>query len=230
MKKIKQLAFDLCLKDEASFENFFVGNNQELITALQKIDSAPVDRCIYLWGSLGSGRTHLLSACCNQFHKDNFPVAYLPLSEVASFELNILENLETHSLLCIDDINLIVGHLDWEEAIFHCYNKLCNSDTTLLITSNLPPQSINFLLPDLKSRLTNAVIFHIQPLNDEQKIQALKFRAKMRGLKLSDAVAKFLLSHHSRSTSDLFSFLEKLDKAALEERKKITIPFIKKLF
>jgi DnaA family protein len=229
MKKQQQMVFDLCLKDEDSFENFYEASNQELVSHLKRLNNAPLDRFLYLWGPIGSGRTHLLSACCQRFQASDFRVAYLPLADFAALDPHILDNLESYSLLCIDDINLIVQQQAWEEAVFHCYNKLSSSNTILMVTANLPPQSINFILPDLKSRLSSCMIFQVHALTDEQKLIALKCRAQNRGLVLSESVVQFLLNHYRRSTSDLFSFLERLDHAALEKRQKITIPLVKKI-
>ncbi|MEQ1914926.1 MAG: DnaA/Hda family protein, partial [Sideroxydans sp.] len=46
-----------------SFENFVVGRNLELISLLQQaLSSTQDERCIYLWGETGSGKSHLLHA------------------------------------------------------------------------------------------------------------------------------------------------------------------------
>ena len=57
---MKQLALGVRLRADAIFESFAPGSNGELIAALRGGASAP----LWLWGSDGSGKTHLLQAVC----------------------------------------------------------------------------------------------------------------------------------------------------------------------
>jgi DnaA family protein len=59
-------------------------------------------------------------------------------------------------------------------------------------------------------------------------MKALQLRAQQRGLALSNEVTHYLLTHVSRSMSDLVVLLDKLDYESLAEQRKLTIPFIKK--
>jgi DnaA family protein len=77
--------------------------------------------------------------------------------------------------------------------------------------------------------MANGITLQIHPLNDEQKIAALKMRADLLGIEISDNVAGFLLHNFSRDTNYLFGLLHKLDRAALAAKRKITIPFIKEI-
>ena len=82
-------------------------------------------------------------------------------------------------------------------------------------------------LPDLKSRLTLALVFQLQGLSDEDKLRALQLRASRRGLHLTDEVGRFILTRGSRSMAALFELLDKLDQASLQAQRKLTIPFLK---
>ena len=64
-------------------------------------------------------------------------------------------------------------------------------------------------------------------LRDEEKLAALQQRAKSRGMQLNDHVGRYLLSHCPRDMSALFSTLDQLDSASLEEKRLLTIPFVK---
>lgn len=231
MNTSQQLALDLCLHDDANFANFYIGNNHEIFALLSNLSSMQNTQIIYLWGTKGSGKSHLLTACCQHFNETNnsIPIAYLPLSEQQNFSPEILENLENLALLCLDDVDLILGNKNWEEAIFNYYNKLLETknNSIMIISASAPPKNLNFILPDLQSRLSNSIIFQVQTLNDEQKIAALQLRAKNLGLDLSSDVAKYLLMHYNRDSNTLFATLKKLDQKALAAKRKLTIPFIK---
>jgi len=64
-------------------------------------------------------------------------------------------------------------------------------------------------------------------LSDKEKQYALQQRAKNRGLDLTDDVVTYLLKRSTRDMGSLFTLFEKLDKASMVEKRKLTIPFIK---
>jgi DnaA-homolog protein len=227
MRNLKQLALNLCLKDAASFANFLPGENKQLVTALNGLHINVTTPFIYLWGKFGSGKSHLLAAICQLFGEHNLSAAYLPLEDSKELNLHMLDDLEALDLLCIDDLHLIAGSLAWEEKIFHCYNNLILHKKKIVITASVSPQALPLKLLDLKSRMASGLVFAIQELSDEEKITSLKLRAKLRGLDLSDQVARFLLSHYERDTKSLFAVLDKLDKAALVAKRRLTIAFVK---
>jgi DnaA family protein len=220
---VTQLTLPVHLHDEASFANFYPRRNEKLIAFLKKQNES----YIYFWGHEGVGCTHLLQAVCQEFTEQGLSTIYLPLRELTSSSPQILENLETISLVCVDDVHCIAGKKDWEEAIFNLFNRLQLSGNRLLVTAKSVASQLNLQLPDLTSRLLSGLIFQVQELEDEDKIAALQLRAKWRGLTLSKETGEFLLSRIPRNFSILFNTLEKLDKASLAEQRKLTIPFIK---
>jgi DnaA family protein len=122
MKKFKQLALNLCLKDTATFANFFVGANKQLTNTLLNLYQNNNIHFIYIWGKSGSGKSHLLSALCQIFSENALIATYLPFEEIKNISPGIFEGLESLDLLCIDDLNLLAGDLIWEEQLFHCFN------------------------------------------------------------------------------------------------------------
>ena len=229
MIKSKQLTLDIQLEDHNTFSNFWTGNNQELISCLHTFSSntSTINPFIYIWGPNYSGRSHLLHACCYEANNHQHTCFYLPLRKIGHLNLKILENLETISLVCLDDIQNISNKPEWEEAIFKLFNDLIENKNRLIVVADVAPQLLPITLPDLKSRLASGLPLPITPLNDEQKLAALQMRASQRGLQLSESVGKYLLYRYARDTKNLFSVLDKLDKESLISQHKLTIPFIK---
>lgn len=219
-----QLPLRLPLRDDAIFDNFFIGKNDQIVATLQTLD----EPFVYCYGESGSGRTHLLQATCHTHHAEK-NIFYLPLTQYQELSPDIFESLETQDCVCLDDIDAIAGNREWEEALFHFYNRARENNVVLIMSAALPPQSLFFLLPDLKSRLASALILEITPLDDNEKITALRMRANARGLSLSEDVVNYLLHHHSRNMSALMVFLSKCDELSLITKRKITIPFLKKI-
>lgn len=106
----------------------------------------------------------------------------------------VLEGMEQLALVCIDNIECVAGDEPWEMAIFNLYNRILESGKTrLLITGDRPPRQLNLGLPDLASRLDWGQIYKLQPLSDEDKLQALQLRARLRGFEMPEDARRFLL-------------------------------------
>ena len=140
----------------------------------------------------------------------------------------MLEDVERLDLGAIDALARVVGRKRWEEALFHAFNRLRDSGKRLLIAADRPPRQLDIKLADLASRLTWGMTFHLRQLSDEDRMQALKLRAHLRGMELPDEVARYILHRGARELSELFRSLEVLDNASLSAQRKLTIPFVKK--
>ncbi|OGT97061.1 MAG: hypothetical protein A2298_00545 [Gammaproteobacteria bacterium RIFOXYB2_FULL_38_6] len=69
----------------------------------------------------------------------------------------------------------------------------------------------------------------LEELTDDQKLEALKIRAKNRGLILNSEAGLFLMHHYPRHMQTLFDALNHLDHVSLAEQRRLTVPFIKKV-
>lgn len=223
-----QLPLSLTWPDQTTFENFYSENNAPVLAYLREMVQGKGEKNIYLHGSGGVGLSHLLYAACRVTQERSLAAAYLPLSR-ANLSPQVLEGMENLSLLCCDDLEFIAGNKEWEEALFHCYNRAQTSGTCLLMAGHIPPTQIAWGLPDLGSRLAAGVVFAVQPLSDSQKIQALQYRAQKRGFDLPDETGNYLLSHCSRDMHALFTILEKLDHLSMAMQRRLTIPFVKQV-
>lgn len=224
-----QLTLGVGLKDEATFVNYYVGKNSLLVEELKKMAVGHGERVIYFCGSGGEGRTHLLQACCHEANQHQLSSVYIPLENAADLSPDIFEGLETLSLVCIDDLHKIAGNAEWEEAFFHAYNRIRDAGGRLIVTANVMPKSLGLALPDVVSRLNWGMVFSLQLLTDNEKLQVLMMRASRRGMTLSEDVGRFILTHCPRHMSTLFAALDTLDKASLAAQRKLTVPFVKEV-
>lgn len=224
-----QLPLSLKIRDNATFDNFYPGDNQALLNCVHAIlqSSLSSDFYFYCYGPQSNGKTHLLQACCNYFAQLGKDTMYLPLADYESLAPNMLDGTENLALLCLDDVEKVVKNSAWEEALFHCYNRLQQTGTRLIVAGTCAPQQLEFALPDLHSRISAGVSFQLRALNDEKKIEILCLRAKLRGLELTQEIAQYLLQHYPRDLHALFDVLEKLDQASLAAQRKLTLPFVR---
>lgn len=218
----QQLTLGIRLRDDATYDNYYSGSNDSVVHNL-KTQEEPY---VFLFGENGTGKSHLLQAACHQVGAKGFPVVYLPLAEEGLMPA-MLDGLESMSLIALDDIEHVIDNDDWELALFNLYNRVREKGGNMIVSSSKPLASLNIKLADLRSRLSWGPIFQLTVLEDKEKQFALQQRAKNRGLDLADDVVHYLLKRSPRGMNSLFALFEKLDKASMVEKRKLTIPFIK---
>jgi len=223
-----QLPLGITLRDDARFENFLSQGNELLCNTLVHTALGEGEIFLYIWGE-DAGCSHLLQAVCHATEPVGRTAVYLPLDELTDLGPGVLEGMEHLDLVCLDNLQHVAGDPAWEEALFHFFNRIRAEENQLLIAANRPPRQLGIVLPDLASRLSWGVVFQVQGLSDDGKIQALQVRAKGRGFEISEEVARFLIHRASRRTGDLLNLLDKLDSASLSAQRKITIPFVKQV-
>ncbi len=220
-----QLPLSIGLKDSATFENFYAVDNEVVLQSLQQGN----DRMIYLWGPAGCGKSHLLQALCRAVAAEGLSPVYLPLQELISLTPELLHGLEQQALIAIDDIQVVAGLSEWEEALFHLYNRVRERDQRLVVSASVAPAGLALTLPDLTSRLGWGPVFQLATLTDTDKRAALLMRARRRGLEMGSEVADYLLRRCPRDMDSLFNLLNRLDQASLAAQRRLTIPFVRDL-
>ncbi|WP_111641267.1 DnaA regulatory inactivator Hda [Marinimicrobium alkaliphilum] len=228
----RQLSLGVSLNDDATFDNFYAPDdsaNAQVLALLREQVNGGAEWFVYLWGASGVGLTHLLQAGCHRAQAAGLSVQYLPLAELVGFApSDLLDGLEQVDYVCIDALQAVAGRPDWDEALFHFYNRMRDAGGRLLVAAVQGPQELPVGLADLRSRLQWGVTCQVQPLTDEQKCAALMRRAHARGLELSEEVAHYIIQRVPRDMNELFCYLQRLDHASLAEQRRLTIPFVKK--
>lgn len=212
-------------RTDASFANFFASAaNAPLMHALREWLQHGAGT-FYFYGALNSGRSHLLQAVCRETN-----ALYLPLAELREQNpIQVLEALESAQSLCLDDIHTVVDDAIWCEQLFHLFNRCMQSGTKWLVSADRASAQLPCALPDLQSRLRTGGDFRLQVLSDDERTQALRLRAHERGIDLSDEVIAYILARQTRAFPALLALLEQLDKQSLIEKKRITVPFVRRI-
>ena len=215
--------------DIYTFDSYIPGANREPADALQGIATGSGRGNIYLWAGRGAGKSHLLQAACNLAAQRRRACAYIPLRQVDDFTPDLFSSLEALSLVCLDDVDELAGRDDWELALFDLFNRLRDAETPLVMSAGRSPKGSLVRLPDLKSRLSWGLCYHLQPLDDHENMAALKLRAQERGFDLTDQVVEYLIKRVERDTRNLFQWLDRLDRRSLEAQRKLTVEFVKEI-
>ena len=224
---VGQLPLAVQLDDFAVFESFFPARNQEIYQLLSELDGSS-DRFdgFWLWGETASGKSHLLQAVSDNMVNN---CIYIPMKELIGHNPQIIEDLSSRNIVCIDDIDLCAGKKEWELAIFDLCNQLLDRKLSLVASSSSKVANSGFIIKDLQSRLSILPSYKIQHLNDEESKSALRLRAKFRGIAISDEVLGYLLRRVNRDMTSLYEILDLLDNASLVAKRKLSIPFVKEI-
>ncbi len=225
----QQISLDISLNDNKTFENYYVSGNEQVFADIENLIQDSQVKILYLWGGTGCGKSHLLQAAQNQELEKGRNVYYLPFSSVKNYPVSVLDGLETADLVCLDEIEQVVGLQEWEEAIFHLLNRIWGEGNKVFVAAKKNVHELDIKLPDLESRLSWGLNSRIIPLDDSGKLKCIQFRSKLRGFEIPETVGLYLIKRLPRDMQQLFDFLDLIDKESLVAKRKITIPFVKSL-
>ena len=226
---LPQIPFEFGNFQKIDFTSFIEGENQDLLDFLNTMTKKKKNDCLYIWGSQGTGKTHILQAAGKQADDMNSQVTYIPLKQYEEFDSEIFNGLGKLDLICVDDLEFISGNLEWQQRLTLLYNEIRDNNNSIIISSTSSPKNIKIELDDLKSRLVWGQVYKINPPNDELKIEILKRKASERSFELSKSVAEFLIHRTDRDLNSLIKILDVIDHSSLAAKRKVTIPFVKKL-
>jgi DnaA family protein len=221
---MEQLPLGVRLRDTARLGSFVPGRNREVFELIAG-GLGPAQRILWIWGRAGAGKTHLLQAACAAVAEHGGAASYIDLG--AATEPGWLEGCENLELVCLDGLEAVAGDAAWNEAIFRLHTLMQDSATRLYVTSALPPASVKFQLPDLRSRLLAAPVHQLHELDEAGQAEALRLRAAQRGLELSAEGALYLVHRLPRDMHSLCAVLDRLDEASLVAQRRLTVPFLR---
>lgn len=226
----QQTVIPVAAVNELTLNNFFQRENAALIDALIAVSiGARAISTLFFWGRSGSGKTHLLNACCEVAAAQNRAYRYLSL-EQDSLDALPSKPLPAGALLCLDNIERLQhGGVNQTVSLLSVYEQVIAHGGNLIAAATVPLQQLNIPLPDLVSRLSCGGTFHLEPLSDDAKPEALRQRARQRGFALNAQVMDFIMNHYDRDTGALFALLDRIDRLSLAQKRKITVPFVRGL-
>lgn len=176
---------------------------------------------LVLWGADGSGKTHLLSIWAEKIGA----IAVVPGDE------NLSQVIDGHVALgyVFDDADEIVNDPDAQEWLQHFYNATKTAGVPFLLAASCPPVQWGLTLRDIETRLKSCQAVEIfQPDDDLMRGLLLKLFSD-RQLMVESGVVEFLASRLDRTGAVVINAVEALDEAALETKRKISIPFARRV-
>ena len=223
MPGMKQIALDIGLSTGPTLASFCAGPNEAALRHLQLWAGSPTRSPVptYLWGSSGSGKTHLLKAVREALREQGASAGWLDASVAEPPEFN-----DAWGLVLLDDVHLYTAVQ--QHAAFNWFVNAQTHQRGVLAAGDLPPAGLK-LREDLRTRLGWGHVFQLQALTEPERRAVLRQAADARGVFLGDDVMDFMLTRFSRDLGSLMQLLEQLDGYALQTKRAITIPLIKSM-
>jgi len=212
---MSQLLLDIVPGWQPTLDNFVVGRNQELLSALRHALAGSSERSIYLWGESGSGKSHLLQACVHAARDQSLNSVYVHGSVP-----------ECSAVVAVDDVEELGDASQIE--LFNLYNLMRDNGGMLMVSGKESPLHLK-LRDDLRTRLGWGLVYQVHGLSDEEKAQALEKHALSRGFVLRPEVAQYLLRHGRRDLPSLMVALDAMDEYSLRLHRPPTVPLLKEL-
>lgn len=209
--------------------SFIAGPNAAALDLVARVAAGQDHAWLYLAGPSGSGRTHLLIAACAAAQADGRSAQYLPLARLGDDCVEAIRGCGGGDLLALDDLDAMAGNPAAEHALFDLYNRCRAENTNLLFAASAPPAQLGIGLPDLVSRLSACTQIVLKPLDEVERRALVRERALERGIELETAALDWLFTRRKRDLATLLELLERIDRASLAAKRRVTVPFLRSL-
>ncbi len=207
-----------------TFDRFVVGENTRLA---QAACSAVADRParsynpLFLYGSTGMGKTHLMHAIANRTLEMTpaTRVCYLPAEQ---FVNEMVTAISTHStdafraryrsydLLLVDDVQFLKRKEHTQEEFFHTFNVLYNGHRQIVLSSDRHPKELEGLEDRLVSRFEWGLVAPINPTDYETRLAILRRKAQEESVSLAPDVLDLVARRCTSSVRQLEGAILKL--------------------
>ncbi len=210
--------FESNLDSKYQFSNFVLGNsNKFAATSALAVAEQPGNMYnpLFIYGSSGLGKTHLMQAIGNFITENNkkMRVLYIPCDKFVSDFVEICRknSIENNTeatkqfknkyrdidVLIIDDIHNLVGATSAQQEFFNTFNELYNNKKQIIISSDRSPEDIKKLEERLKTRFNWGLQVDIQPPEFELRMNIINKKIEMQELenKFPEEVKEYIASN-----------------------------------
>ncbi len=209
--------FGLRLNELYTFDNFIIGPSNRVAAASARAVANDPGRAynpLFLHGSVGLGKTHLLHAVCHAFlsGRGGQRICFLSCEEFTNEFVQALQrhDLETFrqrfrnvDLLVIDDIHFLVGKERIQDEFFHTFNRLYQTHHQIVLSSDAPPTEIPTLQDRLVSRFKWGLVANIDKPEMETRMAIVQRKTNLLGMAVPNDVVEFIAANFRNNIREL---------------------------
>jgi chromosomal replication initiation ATPase DnaA len=213
-----QLVFKFPFSKKYYEQDFFVSTNN--FSAYKLIESWPnwPGKWLNIFGSSGSGKTHLAKILEKKINK-------IKLVNASEINNKIIQDLNNLDCLIIDNFK---NNID-EKLFYSILNQSKQLENYILILSTPSIKSIELELDDLKSRINSFLYIGIELPTDELLKVIISKTLSDNQININPKISDFIINNVERSYEKMLKFLKEVDELSLSTGKSININLIKKV-
>jgi DnaA family protein len=217
---MNQLGLPISLDSKMLLDNFIANN--ELVNLINQLFLDKKASVIYVYGLSGQGKTNVIQVVVLKALEKDKNAIYIDCTD--PFPEHLFDFINQLSFISFDNVDLISN--ENQETFFDLYNRARQAGVVILVSGSGLPADLN-VMKDLKTRLSLAAVYKLEELNDELTIDVLNKQMSDRNLTIDSKIYEYLFKNYSRDLNTLVSAMNELDKASLQSKKAISIPFVK---
>jgi chromosomal replication initiator protein len=214
------------LDPHCTFKNFIYGSSNEvaykllLETCGESVqDPSVVFNPIFLYGSKGTGKTHLLMAAAHALKKKGLKVIYTRAETFTDHVVNAIragemstfrQSYRSIDVLIIDDVHVFSRKGATQEELFHTFNTLHMAGKQIILSAGCSPQELQLIEPRLVSRFEWGIVLQLEPLSEEELAKMIQKKAEAMKYPLNPKVTHFLIESFKSGSKALARALEAL--------------------
>ncbi len=196
---------ELKLHPDYTFTNFVVGPCNRLAHAsCVAVSRSPGNTYnpLFLYGSSGLGKTHLLHAVCHETKQHaKMTIQLLSCEEFVNRFISAIEQgnvsgfqrqFRSVDMLVIDDVQFLREREQSQEEFFHTFNTLYQSGRQIILSADCAPVEIPSLEERLISRFTWGLVARIDTPSHDTRVAIVQKKAHLRGIEISEQVADYI--------------------------------------
>jgi chromosomal replication initiator protein len=206
------------LNPRYTFDNYCSSMSNKLAVSIaQAIAEHPEVKTynpLFVFGSTGVGKTHLLQAIGIKLKEENPRMRVLYVSSrvfesqyttaVIQKKVNDFINFyQSIDVLLLDDIQFLAGKLKTQNTFFHIFNHLHQHQRQLVMSSDRRPSDLDGMEPRLISRFKWGMTVELEKPDFELRRKFLTMKAAQDGLNISDEVLDFIATNVTDSVREL---------------------------
>lgn len=243
---IKSVQKNSSVFDTWHFEDFIEGpGNTFALAAAKSVAQKSITKHsnpLFIYGSTGLGKTHLLLAIGNHIRKKlpevkvhylaaerffNDCIVYMQRSAMRQFREKYRRKLD---VLLLDDVQILGRGESTQEEFFHTFEFLTQNQCQIVLASDKKPKDIKGLKARIQSRFSGGLVVDIEPPDKETAMAIIKQKALKMNIELAQHLCLYLAELPFRSVREIEGYLNKIKIFCELQRMPLSLAVLKQLF
>jgi ATPase involved in DNA replication initiation len=178
-------------------------------------DENSVYNPLFIYGKVGSGKTHLLQAIGNKAYSLGRSVIYTSINDFteemvyylkAGNIISFREKYKGVDILLIDDIQFLSGKERTQMELFNIFNYLFQYSKHIVFASDKHPRDIKDISERLVSRFEGGLLVETS-IDDQIKLSIIKQKIQIYGLNIDERLISYIKDNTTNNVREIEGLL-----------------------